>query len=284
MGAYSCTVGHDRCHVRVLGELFEHVGPNTVLFPACVALEDTFPLAKVGWQFTPLCAGAQNPVNCFDETATLFLLPRVGTRVSLQKCLQPLPLMVGNLIGRHPTIVANVTKPFKRQRNLESQVLMPADPVPVLAGLNITGSTSIGGRSPSPEPQQPNHGCSAKIQASRHNPKAGQSQRKRRRPSNKSRICLHASTRRTHTPQQPPTHHKNRSQCSSGRILKSRHRPPPAPQDPNNPCQTIIACKHQPEACQRHQPKQRERPPPAIGIRMNCQTPAHPKGQAAEQE
>ena len=123
VGAYSCTVGHDRCHVRVLRELFEHVGPNTVLFPANhdgVALEDTVPLAKVGWQFTPLCAGAQNPVNCFDETATLFLLPCIGTRVSLQKCVQFLPLMVGNPIGRHPTIVAILTESIKRQRDLVS--------------------------------------------------------------------------------------------------------------------------------------------------------------------
>ena len=97
MGAYNCTVGHDRCHVRVLGELFEHVGPNTVLFPACVALEDTVPLAKVGWQFTPL--------------------------------------MVGNLTGRHPTIVATLTEPFKRQRDLvpemESSAELPADSSPL---------------------------------------------------------------------------------------------------------------------------------------------------------
>ncbi len=116
--AYSCTVGHDRCQVGVLRELFEHVGPNTVLFPVWVAFEDTVPLAKVGWQFTPLCAGAQNPVNCFDETATPVLLPRIGTRVSLQKCVQFLPLMVGKLIGRHPTFVATLTESFKRQRDL----------------------------------------------------------------------------------------------------------------------------------------------------------------------
>ena len=64
------------------GELFEHIGPNTVLFPACVTLEYTVPLAKVGWQFTSPCAGAQNPVDCFEEKATLFLLPRRGMRVS----------------------------------------------------------------------------------------------------------------------------------------------------------------------------------------------------------
>ncbi|MDE0069955.1 MAG: hypothetical protein OXO48_09595, partial [Caldilineaceae bacterium] len=71
--------------------------------------------AKVGWQFTPLGAGAQNPVHCFNETATLFLLPRIGTRVSLQKWVQFLPLKVGKLIGRHPTIVATLTESFKRQ-------------------------------------------------------------------------------------------------------------------------------------------------------------------------
>ena len=126
MGAYSCAVGHDFCHVRVLGELFEHVGPNAALFPACVALENAVPLTMSGWQFTPLGAGAQYPVNCLNETTTLFLLPRIGTRVSLQKGVQLLPLIVGNPIGRHPTIVANLTESFKRQRDLVfRQVIVP---------------------------------------------------------------------------------------------------------------------------------------------------------------
>jgi len=60
---------------------------DAVLFPTCAALEYTVPLAITVWQFTPLGAGAQNPVNCLNETTTLFLLPRVGTRVSLQKCV-----------------------------------------------------------------------------------------------------------------------------------------------------------------------------------------------------
>ena len=118
MGAYSSAVGHDRCHLWVLGELFEHISPNTVLFPACVALEDAVPLAIAVWQFTPLSAGAQYPVDCFNETATFLLLPCVGTRVSLQKCVQFLPLMVGNSLCRHPTIVAIVTERIKRQRTL----------------------------------------------------------------------------------------------------------------------------------------------------------------------
>ena len=118
MGAHSCAVGHDGCHVRVLSELFEHIRPNTVLFPACVALEDAVPLAKFVWQFTPLGAGAQNPVNCLNETSTLFLLPCIGTRVTLQECVKFLPLIVGDLIGRHPSIVADLTKHNKRQRFL----------------------------------------------------------------------------------------------------------------------------------------------------------------------
>jgi|GEM_PF-2186069 len=118
MGAYSCAVGHHRCHVWVLGELFEHVGPDTVLFPACVALEYTVPLAITVWQFTPLGAGAQYPVNCLNETATLFLLPCVGTRVSLQKCVKFLPLIFDNSSCRRPAIVANVTELIKCQRDL----------------------------------------------------------------------------------------------------------------------------------------------------------------------
>ena len=118
MGAYSSAVGHDRCHVWVLGELVEHIGPNTVLFPACAALEDTVPLAKIVGKFTPLGTGAQNPVNCLNETSTLSLLPRIGTRVFLQECEEFLPLMVGNLLGRHPTIVANLTELNKRLRVL----------------------------------------------------------------------------------------------------------------------------------------------------------------------
>ena len=87
------------------------------LFPACVALENTVPLAKMLWQFTPLGAGVQNPVNCLNETSTLFLLPCIGTRVTLQECVKFLPLIVGDL-SRHPTIVAVLTEHNKRQRNL----------------------------------------------------------------------------------------------------------------------------------------------------------------------
>ena len=41
----------------------------------------------------------QNPVNCLNETSTLSLLPRIGTRVFLQECEKFLPMMVGNLLG-----------------------------------------------------------------------------------------------------------------------------------------------------------------------------------------
>jgi len=116
MGAHNCTIGHHRCHLWVLGELFEHVGPNSVLFPACVALENAVPLAIPVWQFTPLGARAQNPVNCLNETATH--LPCVGTSVSLQKRVKFLPLTVGNLSCRHPAIVAIVSESIKCQRNL----------------------------------------------------------------------------------------------------------------------------------------------------------------------
>ena len=116
MGAYSSAVGHHRCHLWVLGELFEHISPNTVLIPACVALEYTVPLAISVRQFTPLGTGAQYLVDCFNEMATVLLLPCVGTRVSLQKCVQFLPLMVGNSLCRHPTVVAIVTGFIKCRR------------------------------------------------------------------------------------------------------------------------------------------------------------------------
>ena len=134
MGAYSCTIGHHRCHVWVLGELFEHGGPNSVLFPACEAFEDAVPLAIPVWQFTPLGAGAQNPVNCLNETATLLLLPCVGTRVSLQKRVKFLPLIVGNLSCRHPTIVANVSECIKCQRDL-----VFSGQWPVVSGQKVQG-------------------------------------------------------------------------------------------------------------------------------------------------
>ena len=118
MGAHNCTIGHHCCHVWVLGELLEHVGPNSVLVPACEALENAVPLAIPVWQCTPLGAGAQYPVNCLNETATLFLSPCVGTRVSLQKRVKFLPLIVGNLSCRHPAIVANVSEFIKCQRAL----------------------------------------------------------------------------------------------------------------------------------------------------------------------
>ena len=118
MGAYSFAIGHHCCHVWILGELFEHVGPYTVLFPACEALEDAVPLAIAVWQFTLLGACAQNPVNCLNETATLLLSPCVGTRVSLQKRVKFLPLTVGDFSCRHPAIVANVSEFIKCQRPL----------------------------------------------------------------------------------------------------------------------------------------------------------------------
>ena len=138
MGAHSSTVGYDGCHVRVLSELFEHVCPNTVLFPAGVALEDTVPLAKMLWQFTPLGAGVQNPVNCLNETSTLFLLPCIGTRVTVQECVKFLPLNVVDLIGKHPSIVADLTKHNKRQRDLVKKVISTGFLQTVLAEIRLT--------------------------------------------------------------------------------------------------------------------------------------------------
>ena len=116
MGAYSSAVGHHRCHLWVLGELFEHVGPDAVLFPTGIALEDAVPLAIAVWQFTPLGTGAQYLVDCFNEKATVLLLPCVGTRESLQKYVQFLPLMVGDSLCKHPTVVAIVTGFIKCRR------------------------------------------------------------------------------------------------------------------------------------------------------------------------
>ena len=118
MGAYSSAVRHGSGHVWVLGELFRYIDPNTVHFPACATLKDTVPLAKIVGQFRPLGAGAQNPVNYLNETSTLSLLPRASTRVFLQECEEFLSLMVGNLLGRHPTIAANLTELNSRLRVL----------------------------------------------------------------------------------------------------------------------------------------------------------------------
>lgn len=84
MGTHNCTVRYYSSHVWVLSEMLEHVGPETVLFPAGEALEDTVPLAIAVRQFTPLGAGAQYPANCLNETATPFLLPSVGVRGAVQ--------------------------------------------------------------------------------------------------------------------------------------------------------------------------------------------------------
>ena len=120
MGTHRCIVRHHRSHVWVLSELPEYVGPDTALFLACLALEDAVSLAIAVCQFTPLGSGSQYPVNCFNETATLLLLPCIGSTASLQICGKFLPLMVGYLSCRHPTFVANVTEQNKCQRNLES--------------------------------------------------------------------------------------------------------------------------------------------------------------------
>ena len=87
-------------------------------------LSSTVPLSISVRLFTSLGAGAQNPVNCINKTETLFLLPCVGTRVSLQKRQQFLPLMVGNSLRRHPPVVANVTKLIERLRTLIRQKLI----------------------------------------------------------------------------------------------------------------------------------------------------------------
>jgi hypothetical protein len=79
------------------------------------------------WQFTPLGAGVQNPVNCLNETSTRFLLPCIGTRLTLQECVKFLPLNVVDLIGRHPSIVAILTELNKRQRALVSFLTRVSD-------------------------------------------------------------------------------------------------------------------------------------------------------------
>ena len=81
MGTYSCTV-RNRYHFWVVSELGEYVGQDTVLPPACLALEDAVPLGIAVWQFTQLGAGAQYAVNYFNETATLLLSQCKGSRVS----------------------------------------------------------------------------------------------------------------------------------------------------------------------------------------------------------
>ena len=49
-----------------------------------------------------------------------------GTRVFLHKCVKFLPMMAGDFIGRHPTIVANLTELNRRQRVLVSPLIFPA--------------------------------------------------------------------------------------------------------------------------------------------------------------
>jgi len=107
-----------RSRVWVLGELFENVGPYTILFPGCVALENTIPLALIDWQLTPLHVGSPNPVKYLDETSALFLLPCIGPRVSSQECVKFLPLMVGILIERNLSVAAYQANHNRRQREL----------------------------------------------------------------------------------------------------------------------------------------------------------------------
>ena len=102
--------------------MYEHFRPNTVLFPACVTLGDIVPLTIIVGLFTPRGAGAQNPVNCLNETSAPFLLARIGTSLFLQECVKFLPMMVGDLIGNHLTFVAYQTKYNRRQRYLNTCV------------------------------------------------------------------------------------------------------------------------------------------------------------------
>ena len=67
------------------------------------------------------CGCPPRGLDSIDETSTLFLLPCIGSSVSLQKRVKLLPLLVGSSINRHPTIVANLSVLNKRQRALKTQ-------------------------------------------------------------------------------------------------------------------------------------------------------------------
>ena len=67
------------------------------------------------------CGCPPRGLDSIDETSTLFLLPCIGSSVSLQKRVKLLPLLVGSSTSRHPTIVANLSVLNKRQRALKTK-------------------------------------------------------------------------------------------------------------------------------------------------------------------
>ena len=71
------------------------------------------------------CACPPRWLDSIDETSTLFLLPCIGSSVSLQKRVKLLPLLVGSSTSRHPTIVANLSVLNKRQRALKTKNQKP---------------------------------------------------------------------------------------------------------------------------------------------------------------
>ena len=100
--------------------------PSSVGAPLVRALPDCAPphYPSVGAPLVgalPPCACPPRGLDSIDETSTLFLLPCIGSSVSLQKRVKLLPLLVGSSISRHPTIVANLSVLNKRQRALKTK-------------------------------------------------------------------------------------------------------------------------------------------------------------------
>ncbi len=94
MGSHDGAIDDQMLHIRVIGKMLMHLGPNTVVVPASKALVDTIPVAVLFRQQAPLGTAAGYPQYGFDKAPALTFLSYVSSGTVLQEIKHFLPLVV----------------------------------------------------------------------------------------------------------------------------------------------------------------------------------------------
>lgn len=81
MRSHNGAVDDQIFHVEFSREMFQHIGPNTVIAPAGKPLVDVVPPAIFLGQHAPLGTGAVYPDHAFQEAATLLLVANIDSRM-----------------------------------------------------------------------------------------------------------------------------------------------------------------------------------------------------------
>ena len=74
-------------HIRVIDEVLVHFVPDVPVTPAGKALVDAIPVAIFLRQLAPLSAGAQDPVDAFDESPTISFFSGINAGILVQKLI-----------------------------------------------------------------------------------------------------------------------------------------------------------------------------------------------------